>query len=158
MSVIEKALELLKSREFVAVATADKGGKPNSAPKLLLKIDGGIVYFIDYGIGRTADNLKVNPEFSLSFIDVNSLFGYRLNGKVEIIEKGKIYDEGLKKLRGKETKLTVERIVEGVHVGKAHKDFELGFSNRLLIYKVKIEEGCEISPRGVIKRKSRLRI
>ena len=88
MSVIKKALELLKAREFVAVATADKVGKPNSAPKLLLKIDGRIVYFIDYSIGRTFENLKVNPEVSLSFIDINSLFGYRLNGKVEIIEEG----------------------------------------------------------------------
>ena len=39
MSIIEKALGVMKTREFVAVATADKGGKPNCAPKLLLKID-----------------------------------------------------------------------------------------------------------------------
>ena len=96
MSVIEKALAILKAREFVAVATADKRGKPNCAPKLLLKIDGGIVYFIDYSMGKTAKNLRVNPKVSLSLIDFNSLFGYVLNGRVEIIESGKIYDECLK--------------------------------------------------------------
>ena len=68
MSVIEKALVFLKAREFVTVATASKGGKPNSAYKLLLKIDGGIVYFIDYSIGKTAENLRVNPEVSLSIL------------------------------------------------------------------------------------------
>jgi len=154
MSVIEKALKIMKAREFIAVATADKGGKPNSAPKLLLKISGRIVYFIDYNIGRTLENLKVNPEVSLSFIDINSLFGYRLNGKVEIIKKGKIYDECLKELREKEIKLSVERIVKGVHSGNLHKDFESRSSEYFLVYKVKIEESCEISPRGVIKREN----
>ena len=154
MREIERALKIMKEREFVQVATADKGGKPNSAPKLLLKIDGGIVYFIDYSIGKTVENLRVNPEVSLSVVDVNSLFGYRLNGKVEIIETGKIYDECLKELREKEIELSVERIVKGTQDGKSHKDFELESPERFLVYKVKIEEGCEINPCGVIKRES----
>lgn len=154
MSLIEEALGVLKTREFVAVATADKGGKPNSAPKLLLKINGGIVYFIDYSIGKTAENLKVNPEVSLSFIDLNSLLGYILNGKVEIIEKGKMYDECLKELWEKEIELSAERVVKGVHEGKSHKEFELAIPECFLVYKVKIEEGSEISPRGVIKKEN----
>jgi len=154
MSVIEKALAFLKEREFVAVATADKVGKPNSAPKLLLKIDGKIAYFIDYSIGKTAENIKTNPKVSLSLINFNSLSGYILNGTVEIIEKGKIYDECLKELREKEIELSVERVIKGVHDGKSHKEFELGIPERFLVYKVKIEEGSEISSRGVIKRES----
>jgi predicted pyridoxine 5'-phosphate oxidase superfamily flavin-nucleotide-binding protein len=154
MSVIEKALEILKVREFVAVSTADKRGKPNSAPKLLLKIDGGTVYFIDYSIGRTFENLKINPEISLSLIDLHSLFGYRLNGKAEIIEKGKIYDECVKELQKREIDLSVERIVTGIHAGKSHKQFELQISEHFLVYQVHIEEGSEISPRGVIERES----
>jgi uncharacterized pyridoxamine 5'-phosphate oxidase family protein len=154
MREIEKALKVVKVKEFVQVATSDKAGKPNSAPKLLLKIDGEIIYFIDYSIGRTFKNLKINPEVSLSFIDVNSLFGYRLNGKVEIIEEGKIYEECLKELREKELALSVDRVVKGVQDGEPHKDFELESPERFLVYKVKIEEGCEITPRGVIKRES----
>lgn len=154
MREIERALKIIKAREFIAVATANKGGKPNCAPKLLLKIDGGITYFIDYSIGKTLENLKVNPEVSLSVVDVNSLFGYRLNGKAEIIEKGKIYDECLKELQKKEIKLSVERIVKGVQDGESHKDFELENLERFVVYKVKIEEGCEITPRGVIERES----
>jgi predicted pyridoxine 5'-phosphate oxidase superfamily flavin-nucleotide-binding protein len=154
MSVIEKALKILKAREFITMATADKKGKPNAAPKLLLKIDGRIVYFVDYSIGKTAENLKVNPEVSLSFIDIHSLLGYRLNGKVEVIEKGKVRDHYLKEVREKEIELSVERIVKGVREGKSHKAFELVSPEHFLIYKVRIGEGCEISPRGVIKRES----
>jgi len=154
MSIIERALGVLKTREFIAVATADKEGKPNSAPKLLLKIDGRTVYFIDYSMGRTADNLKVNPAVAMSIIDTTSLLGYRLSGPVEIIEKGKIYDDCLKELREKEIRLSAERIVKGVQGSKPHKDFELGIPERFLVYKIKIKEGCEISPRGVIKREN----
>ena len=156
MSVIEKALELLKVREFIAVATADKIGKPNSAPKFVLKVNGRIVYFIDYSIGKTFENIKVNPEVSLSLININSILGYRLNGKVEIIEKGEIYNECLKELREKEIELSVERIVKGVKDGKSHKEFESELPERFLVYVVKIEEGCEISPSGKIKREDTL--
>ena len=155
MNVIKKALVFLKEREFVVVATADKAGKPNCAPKFLLKIDGESIYFIDYSIGRTAGNLRINPKVSLSFMDINSLFGYILNGRAEIIEKGEIYDECLKDLREKEIDLSVERIVKGVQNGKVHNSFESEIPECFLIYKVKIEEGCEITPRGVIERESR---
>ena len=154
MSIIENALKLLKKREFVELATADKDGKPNSAPKLLLKTDGKIIYLIDYSMGKTFEDLKVNPRVSLSFIDSNSLFGYKLNGKVEIIVKGAVYDECLKELQEKEIKLTVERVVKGVHTENDYKDFELGMAEHFLVYKVKIEEGSEISPRGQIKREN----
>ena len=69
MSIIEKALELIKGLEFVELATADKAGKPNSAPKFFLKTNGKIVYLIDYSIGKTAENLKENSKVSLSFLD-----------------------------------------------------------------------------------------
>jgi predicted pyridoxine 5'-phosphate oxidase superfamily flavin-nucleotide-binding protein len=154
MSIIENALELLKTTEFIEMATADKEGKPNSAPKLLLKVDGKVVYLVDYSIGKTAENLKVNSRVSLSFIDSGSLFGYKLNGKAEIIKEGAIYDKCLKELQEKEIELTVERVVKAVHDGKSHKDFELEMSGRFLLYKVKIEEGSEISPRGDIKREN----
>lgn len=139
MNVIEKALGVLKTREFVSVATADKGGKPNSAPKLLLKIDGKIVYFIDYSIGKTSENLKANPEVSFSFIDIDSLVGFRLNGKAEIIENGKIHDECLRELREKEIELSVERVVKGVRGGKSHKGFELERPNAFWYIRLKLE-------------------
>ena len=35
----EKALDILRKKEFVSIGTADKKGYPNAAPKLLLKIE-----------------------------------------------------------------------------------------------------------------------
>ena len=55
MSIIKEALGVLKAREFIALATVDKAGKPFSAPKLLLKIIGDIIYFVDYSIAKTSE-------------------------------------------------------------------------------------------------------
>lgn len=150
--MIDKALEILKTNEFVAVATANKKGKPHSAPKFLLKINGRMVYFIDYSLGRTFENLKVNPEVSLSFINVDSLYGYRLNGKVDILEKGKIFDACIEEFRDKQIDLSIERVVKGVKTGKAHKSFALGDQEHFLVYVVRIDEGSEITPTGVVNR------
>lgn len=152
MSIIEKAAGLLKEREFVDMATADKDGKPNSAPKLLLKTQGTALYFVDYSIGKTSENLKVNPLACLSFMDLESLSGYRLYGRVEIIEKGKLYEECLKELRQRKMQLSIERIIKGVHSSKAHDKFELEFPERFLVYKVMVDEASEITTRGEIKK------
>ena len=152
MSILEKASKLLRTREFIGLATADKTGNPNSAPKLLLKAEGATAYFIDYSIGKTAANLMANPKVALSLIDVDTLTGYRLSGKVQIIEKGKIYDDCLAELSARKIQLSVERIIRGVHSDKAHHGYELGMSEHILIYKVDFDEAVEITPRGELRR------
>jgi uncharacterized pyridoxamine 5'-phosphate oxidase family protein len=154
MPIINTALTLLKSREFVALATASPDGKPNCAPKLLLKVDGRTAYFIDYGIGRSFDNIKANPEVSLSVLDADSLMAYRLNGKVEIVDGGPAYEECLKEFTARQIELSAQRIVKGVQDGKRHAGYEVDITEKFLVYIVTIDEGCEISPRGAVKRES----
>jgi predicted pyridoxine 5'-phosphate oxidase superfamily flavin-nucleotide-binding protein len=154
MKIREKAALLLKAREFINLATADKSGNPNSAPKFLLKVDGSLAHFIDYSIGKTADNLRVNPKVSFSLVDVDTLIGYKINGKAEIIESGKAYDDCLKELSSRKIKLSVERIIKGVHADKAHNDFELAIPEHILVYRVKFEDVVEITPRGELRRET----
>lgn len=154
MNLVDKALKVIKTKEFISMATADIEGNPNSAPKLLLKTEGHTAYFVDYTIGKTAKNLRFNPRISMSFIDLNTFSGYVLNGKAEIIESGQIYDECLKDLQEREIKLSVERVIEAVRSDDASKVFELGIPEKFLVYKVTIEEGVEIAPSGELKRES----
>ena len=156
MKVILKALELIKKVEFVEMATVDASGEPNSVPKFLLKTEGVSIYLIDYSIGRTAENLRDNPSVSISFIMMDSLLGYRMNGKAEIIRSGEVYDKCLNEMREKAIDLTAKRVVDGVHDDKPIKDtaYETEMSKPILLYKIDIEEGCEISPRGEIEREN----
>lgn len=148
----EKIVKLLKEREFISAASADSACRPNAAPKFILKIEGNAIYLVDYVIGTTYHNLKVNPRISLSFMDTDTLFGYQLNGPVEIIEVGAEYEKILREVEQRQLDLSTKRIIEGVTHGKVHEGFEVTISEKFVIFKVKIEEVVEISHKGTLKR------
>ena len=147
----KKVSELLKSREFVSVATCDLEGRPNAAPKFVLKLENNFIYLVDYIVGRTSRNLEVNPRISISFMDNDTLMGYQLNGSVELIDKGQEYDSLVRDLSQKELELSTRRIIEGVTKGKSHEGFELSLSETFVIFKVKVEEIVEIASSGTLK-------
>ncbi len=147
-----KVIELLKSREFVSVATCNFDGRPNAAPKFLLKMEDNFVYLVDYFIGKTYRNLRANPRISISFMDTSSLLGYQLNGLVEIVEGGPEYDLLVKDLLQREVDLSARRIVEGVTKGRGHAGFELNMPESFVIFKVKIEEIVEMASSGTLRR------
>ena len=143
---------LLQSREFISLATCDFDGNPNAAPKFLLKVEGDFIYLVDYTRGKSWENLKVNPKAALSLMDTEELTGYRLTGDIEIIDKGKQYEDILHELRQKEITLSTKRIIEGIHSGKTHKEFELEIPDKFIIFKMKVTEVVEIGHRGDVRR------
>lgn len=150
--ISKKINELLKLRAFISVATSDLHGRPNAAPKFLLKTENNFIFLVDYIIGRTWENIKINPRVSLSFVDTDTLVGYQINGPVEIIDKGPEYEAIVKELIQKEIDLSTKRIIEGVSRGKVHKGFEVGLSERFVIFKIKVKDVAEIGPSGDLKR------
>ena len=44
----EQLVKLFKNSKFVDIATSDFNGRPNAAPKYLLKIEGEVIYLADY--------------------------------------------------------------------------------------------------------------
>ena len=143
---------LIESRGFISVASCDLEARPNAAPKFLLKVESSFIYLVDYIVGRTFNNLKVNPRVSLSFFDNNTLVGYQINGKVQIIDSGSEYLAALEDLQRKEIDLSATRIIEGVHKGQAHKAFEVAASKQFIVLKIKVEEIVQMHPSGSLQR------
>jgi len=143
---------LIESREFISVASCDLQARPNAAPKFLLKVEASYIYLVDYIIGKTFHNLKINPRVSLSFFDNNTLVGYQLNGKVQIIDSGPEYLAALNDLARKEIDLSTTRIIDGVIKGQAHKAYEVAASKQFVILKVKVEEIVQMQPSGSLQR------
>jgi len=146
--MLKKINELLKTKEFISVGTCDLKGRPNAAPKFLLKVENNVIYLIDYTRGRTWDNLKINPRASLSFMDTDNLTGYQINGSTQVIDKGPIFEEIFSELLKKQIDLSAMRIIEGVSHEKGHKNFELAIPEKVIIFMVSIEEIIEVGPRG----------
>jgi len=152
--MLAKAVEeFLTQREFINVATSDVLGKPNVAPKFLLKADSGHIYLVDYVIGRTYKNLTHNPRVSISTINKNNLTGYQINGEVKILRRGNLYDRLIKEYRRRQIRFSAFRIIQGVREEKRHRHFEASLPEKVVVFMVKVEEIVEISPTGGLKRK-----
>ncbi len=147
-----KICELLKNREFISIATCDFHGKPNAASKFILRVDQQYIFLVDYIIGRTYHNLKVNNKASLSFFDTATLTGYQINGHVEVVEEGAAYEAFVEELHQKEVELSLQRIMEGLAKGKSHKAYEIASSIRSVFFKIKMEEVVEMGSSGVTQR------
>lgn len=143
---------LIESKEFISVASCDLEARPNAASKFLLKVEADYIYLVDYIMGKTFRNLKVNPRVSLSFFDNNALVGYQLNGKVQIIDSGSEYLTALKDLARKEIDLSTTRIINGVIKGQAHKVYQVAAHKQFVIFKVKVEEIVQMQPNGSLQR------
>ncbi|MBF0384429.1 MAG: pyridoxamine 5'-phosphate oxidase family protein [Candidatus Omnitrophica bacterium] len=150
--LIEKVNKVLQGKEFIPVATSSPEGRPNSAPKLFIKSSKGFLYFADYVIGKTWENLSVNPFVSISFMDFENLTGYQIKGSVTLLTSGNEFEAIRKELAEKELSLTSKRIVEGVRRGKAHANFAASFPDNGVVIKVKVEEAVEITPEGKLKK------
>lgn len=150
--ITKKINEILKGREFISVATCDFNGRPNVAPKFFLKLEDNYIFLVDYVFGSTFNNLKINPRASLSVMDTDSLKGYQINGSVEVVDRGELYDKISDEVKKKAMSLATERIIKGIHREQRHESFELSFPDRIAIFKVKIEEVVEIDSSGKLKK------
>jgi len=150
--MLRTVTEIIKARNFINVATCDDKRRPNGVSKLIVKIEGNTIVLVDYTIGRTYANLKINPHVSLSFFDLERLRGYQINGPVEIIERGSAYEDMTSHLTQKEISLATERVIRGMTRGKSHEDYEMGKAKKFVFFKVRMDEIAEISYSGEIKR------
>ena len=152
--ISKKLDEILKNRELAYVATVNRKGEPNAAPKFLLKKEEHFLYLIDHVMGMTYKNLKTHPYASVTVMDPNTLIGYQMNGFVEIIERGRVYKKLLKEVMDKEIKLTAKRIIEDIRGTTRNEAFELSFPERLVVFKLKIDRIMEIRTSGKMKREN----
>lgn len=148
----KELIDLIEKREFVSVATCDFKGRPNAAPKFVLKVESDRIYLVDYTIGTTWKNLKANPRISLSLTDARTLKGYQINGDVHIVTRGKLYDKMRNEMTDKEVRLTTQRIIDEVRGQPTHETFEVLISEKFVIFEVMIDEVVELDIHGGLKR------
>lgn len=154
MLMAENMKRFLLNKGFVSVGTSDLSGQPNSAPKFIVEIDKGFIYLADYVIGKTLQNLKINPKISLSTIDIKTLEGLQINGVAKIMTRGAQYKKLLKAMVEQEVHHSARRIIEDVRGGQKSDVYEVQFPDRVVILKVKCKKVTKIGITGNLKIKS----
>ncbi|MFA5008473.1 MAG: pyridoxamine 5'-phosphate oxidase family protein [Candidatus Omnitrophota bacterium] len=149
----EEMRRFLERKEFIDVGTCDSSGRPNVAPKFLIKVEDDNIYLADYVFGRTFVNLKKNSRASLSTINLDTLIGYQINGIAKIIVSGQEFKKLIKEMQAKQVKFSASRLIEGLRKETRFKDFEVTFPEKACIFKIKIEEVARIGKSGKVQRK-----
>ena len=151
--ITEKLKKFLLTKEFVSAGTSDLSGQPNAVPKYIIKIDSSLIYLADYVIGKTFQNLKVNPKISLSTIDMKTLEGWRINGTVRMMTRGAQYKMLSKTMIDLEVHNTARRVIEDVQGVQKHNVYEVSFPKKVVILKVKCEKVTKIGITGKLQSK-----
>ena len=155
MVITEELKKFLLTKEFISAGTSDLSGQPNAVPKYIIKIDSGFIYLAEYVIGKTVQNLKVNPKISLSTIDMKTLEGWQINGTVRIMTRGEQYKKLSKTMIELEVHNTARRIIEDVRGIQKTNVYELSFPKKVVILKVKCEKITKIGITGKLQTKNR---
>ena len=101
-------ITFFQSQGFAIVSTIDSRGMPHSACKDIVKMDAeGRIYLLDLYLKRTYDNLKGNPNISLTAVDEHLFKGYCLKGRARIVERE---DVSVKILMDWEARITSRKI------------------------------------------------
>jgi predicted pyridoxine 5'-phosphate oxidase superfamily flavin-nucleotide-binding protein len=93
MAVIPKEVQDFLPGKVAWVATADKKGVPNLAPKgTLAVLDDESLVFADIFSLKTRTALEENPNVAVAVVDPAGPKGYQIKGKSELLTSGPVYD------------------------------------------------------------------
>jgi len=86
LKLTPEVVHFFQEQGFVIVSTIDHQGRPHSACKGIIRIDkSGKVYLLDVYTRSTLNNLKTNPNISITAVDEHQFAGYCLKGKAKVI-------------------------------------------------------------------------
>jgi len=122
MNIISDGVKrFLLAQHFTIVSTIGADGMPHSSCKGIVKINpDGTIYLLDLYMGRTYENLTINPNISLSAADEHKFRGYCLKGTAEILSSDKWKPGIIKAWEQKITGRITQRILKNIRGETGH--------------------------------------
>lgn len=98
--ITEEVKDYIRRSVLCWLATSNENNEPNVSPKEIFTYYGDTTLLVAHiASPNTIENIKVNPNVCISFIDVFVQKGYKIKGIARIIEKAdSTYQEKLKVL------------------------------------------------------------
>lgn len=145
----EGIVHFFQNQGCVLVSSIDSKGFPHSACKGLVKIDkDGSIYLLDAYSGKTLQNLKNNPNASITAFDEHKFIGYCLKGKGRILLKEEL-DAGIMKawedrITSRLTQRLLKNIRGDVKGHPRHPEVLLPDPQHMIVFDV--EEVVDLTP------------
>ena len=145
-----QVIDFLNAQNFVIVSSLDKNGFPHSSCKNIVKINPvGEVYLIDVYSGITGENIKRNPQVSISAVDEHKFVGFCLKGKARVLPDDHISQEIIKSWEDNITSRLTQRLLRNLTQDKSHNhhpEASLPKPKHLII--IEVEEIIDLAPHG----------
>ena len=118
---MDEVIHFFQDQGFVIVSTIDKSGIPHTSCKGIVKMNQkGLVYLLDLYKGKTYENLKQNPNISITAVDEHGFIGYCLKGKARIIAGKNLKSQIIKAWEDKLTSRITRRVINNIQGQKGH--------------------------------------
>jgi general stress protein 26 len=152
MKIPAGVIDFLHTQSFVIIASLDKSGFPHTSCKDIVEIDPeGEVYLVDVFHGTTAENIRRNPQVSISVVDEHKYMGYCLKGRAKLVSED-ISQEIIKAWEDKITARLAKRLLRNLAGDKGHKqhpEASLPLPKHIILFEV--EEIIDLAPHPLRK-------
>ncbi len=147
----EEIIHFFQRQNFVIVSTIDKDGSPHNSCKGIVKIDQkGRVYLLDLYMRKTYENLKENPNLSITAVDEHRFHGYCLKGKAEIIARDKLTPDIIKAWERKINSRITHRLLKNIRGERGHhKHPEAQMPRPAYMIVLEVEEIIDLTPQHI---------
>jgi general stress protein 26 len=148
MELNGEIVQFLHRQNYTVISTMDKDGSIHNSCKGIVQIDEkGRIYLLDLYKQGTYENLKVNPNISLTVVDEHKFKGYSLKGKAKIISEDKIKPEILRAWDKKISGRISHRILKNMSGEKGHKRHpEVLLPKPEYIIEMRVEKIIDLTP------------
>ena len=147
----QEIINFFQGQGYAIVSTIDANGMPHSACKDIVMMDEqGRIYLLDLYLKRTYDNLKTNPNISVTAVDEHKFKGYCLKGKARIVGRDELSDEILTAWEARVTVRITQRMIKNLHEEKGHaRHPEARLPKPRYLILAEIEEIVDLTPRNL---------
>lgn len=144
----EAVINFFQNQGCVIVSTIDRQGFAHSSCKGLVKMNSkGEVYLLDLYKARTFENLKRNPQMSMTAIDEHRFIGYCLKGKAQILSAREMQPQIIKAWEDRITGRITRRLLRNIHEEKGHpRHPEILLPRPQYLILMKVEEVVDLTP------------
>jgi len=146
--IAAEVIDFLRAQGFVVVSSIDKNGFPHSSCKAIIRIDqAGKIFLMDVYHGTTCENIKHNPQISISAVDEHKFMGYCLKGRGEIMSDNNLNQEIIKSWEDNITSRLAKRLLRNLSEDKGrghHPEASLPHPKHIIA--IEVEEIVDLAP------------
>lgn len=117
----EDIVSFFRNQGCVVVSTVETDGSIHNSCKGIVDINtGDRIYLLDLYTGKTFQNLKKNPNISITAVDEHKFIGYCLKGKAELIERDGLDHDVIISWEKEITNRVTRRLIKNIRGEKGH--------------------------------------